>query len=74
VREASQRREPYHSELECPSCKGVCVATWMENENLVYGRSGLGRKLVALSQGFRQAEDSNAVFCLACGIAILRWA
>jgi len=45
----------------------------MENENPVHGRSGVGRKLVTLSEGFRRAQDSNTVICVACEVSILRW-
>jgi|HubBroStandDraft_4_1064222.scaffolds.fasta_scaffold1287739_1 hypothetical protein len=70
---AASRREHYESELECPSCALVCIATWLENENPIHGRSGLGRSLVTLSKGFRQAQDSNTVICVACNVSILRW-
>jgi hypothetical protein len=67
------RREHYQSELECPNCKRVCLATWEENENQVYARAGFRRKLVLLSEGFHKAPGSNTVICDPCGLSISRW-
>jgi len=67
------RRAHYQSELECPGCRSVCMATWEENGNKVYARAGFRRGLVSLSSGFRKAQGANTIICERCDVAISSW-